>query len=165
MEFKATPPFQLPATEIEFKVPVTGLEVVPSGAPGPNQIGYTAVAADTLVVGLTSGVKTAVQSLTLDVGTWLLTANAIVKSTNAATDITQFSVSLEDLVAATELSKVILDNIGTIGNTRQYGTGTTAVVQLSGPTTIELNVFAAFTNTLEMVALPSHTFLHATRLS
>lgn len=164
LELKATGPgFNLPATEIEFKVPVTGLEVVPSDAPTANQIGYTIKAPNTAVAALVSGATSTITTLNLDVGTWLLTSNMTVKSTNAGTDIDLFVCEIG--YVGTEIVHTQDDNIGVLGLNGQYSTTASAVVQLAGATAITMKVNATFSNTLVPVADAHRTYLHATRLS
>ena len=164
MELKATGPgFNLPATSIEFKVPV---DITPSGIPALNQIGYTAKAANTAVGALTTTTPTQIQSLTLGVGTWLITSNVTFKASASPTTYQFLGEFLEhpDYSIAHSNQSYNPNEVAAI-NTLE-SSNLSGIVQLTAPATIVHQVEAIFsTGGFTIVADAHLTYMHATRLS
>jgi hypothetical protein len=154
MELKATGPgFELPATEIEFKVPVSGLEVVPTSTPTANQVGYTIVGttnAPTPIV-LATGVGSVIRSLALTEGTWLLTAICNAEAVNGAIDLSTFLVGFAGLGVVSKNGSELTGTGIVAGDF--YGTSLSYVLQTAAPVNIDLDAAAIFT------AAPGATFV------
>lgn len=171
MEFKATGPgFNLPATEIEFKVPVSGLEVVPNPTPTANQIGYTIQGTTPAVapIPLTSGVGSVIRSLTVTEGVWLLNAVVNAEAVAGAIDLSKFDAGFAG-IAVVSKSGSELTGTGIVAGDF-YGTCVTCVVTANAPTPIDLDVVATFTPAPGATFVVSETnsadvYFQATRLS
>lgn len=169
MELQATGPgFQLPATGIEFKVPVS---ITPTGTPGPNQIGYTLTGTTAAVapIALTSGVGSIVRQVSLTEGTWLLNAVCNAEAIAGAIDLTKFELGFAGTAVVTQTGSELT---GTgIPATGMYGTCVTCVFPVvGGPIVIDLDVRATFTPAMGASFVvdnvdSENVFFTATRLS
>lgn len=164
MELNATGPgFNLPATSIDFKVPVN---VTPSGAPTINQVGYTAKAPATTIGALTTTTPTLIQSMTLGVGTWLITSNVTFKTTANPTTYQFLGEFLEHPDYSIAHSNQSYNPSESAPLNALESSNLSGIVQLTTPAIITHFVEAVFSAGGFTISSDPHlTYMHATRLS
>ena len=145
MEFHGTAGFNLPATSVEFKVPIV---TTPTDAPTLNQIGYTIAGTTAAVTPFkldpTGATGVTARSLTIPQGTWLLSANVNTYAVNDTIDIQKWSAGfvsaagnhVVDFSTAAGLDLPALS---------YYGHFLTCIYQVAANTVVDLDVIATFT--------------------
>lgn len=144
MEFIGTGGNPLPATAIQFKVPVVDFEITPDDNPQATQIGYTITGTTAAVAPITlaSGVGSIIRSVTITKGTWLLSAICNAEAIGGAIDLTNFLVGFAGLGVVTKSGSELAGTGIVAGDF--YGTSLSYVIQVATPTTVDLDVLAVF---------------------
>ena len=145
MEFNGTAGFNLPATSVEFKVPII---TTPTNTPVAGQVGYTIVGTTTAVapIELTSGVGSTLRTLTLTQGTWLLTANVNAEAQVHPIDLTNWTFGFSSTAGNHIVSKSGQELVGSgVVAGDYYGESITTIYQVAGNTAVDLDLLATFT--------------------
>lgn len=142
VDFNGTGGFNLPATSVEFKVPVS----FPStDTPIASQIGYTIYGTTTEVnpIELQNGVPALIRTLTIPQGTWLLTTVINAEAITHDVTLEAFAVGFISTAGNRDVIKE-LDNVK-VKSGSYFGESISAIYQVAANTVIELGITTAFT--------------------
>jgi hypothetical protein len=145
MALNASPGFALPATSVEFKVPII---TTPTEAPVAGQVGYTltGTTAEVAPIELASGVGSTLRSVSLTKGTWLLTANVNAEAQDAAIDLSKWVLGFVSSAGNHDVVKSGSELSGTgIVAGEYYGECISSIYQVATTTTVDLDLTATFT--------------------